>query len=188
MSIKLILARLQTAWGSELQQPPVLLHAGSSTVFSASTDPVNLVVGYNASDASRVALDLGFCIAHQMRLAAHRSVVMHVVHVLDPALAGNPQQMTQADLVLWRVRSLAEEWRGSFTTHLRFGKAATELMAVMAAEQANLLILGCRAADQPLMQQFPKHTSFPILGIPPLHQEPRPRASVNIPDRIPAVC
>jgi hypothetical protein len=188
MSIKLILARLQTAWGSEFQQLPVLLHAGSSTISSTSKDPVNLVVGYSASDASRVALDLGFCIAHQMRLAAHRPVVMHVVHVLEPALAGNPQQMTQADLVLWRVRALAEEWRGSFTTHLRFGEVATELMAVMAAEQANLLILGCRAADQPLMQQFPQHAPFPILGIPPLHQESQPRASVTVPTRMPAVC
>jgi nucleotide-binding universal stress UspA family protein len=169
MHIQLILARLQGACGRELHDHPVLLRSGASS-FAAlsvpSSHPANLVIGYSDSEESHVALDMGFCIAHQMRLASRRSVVIHVVHVLEQSLSGDGLQVTRADLLLWRARSLAEEWRGAFTTHLRFGDVATELNAVMLAEQADLLLLGCDSAQQQLVQQFPGQTLFPILGIP----------------------
>ena len=76
-------------------------------------------------------------------------------------------QFDQADLILWQARHMADEWRGSLKTHLRFGSVAAELRRVAQAESAELLLLGCDAATHPLVEQLA--TDFPcaILGIPP---------------------
>ncbi|MGF1603684.1 MAG: universal stress protein [Thermosynechococcaceae cyanobacterium] len=169
MNIQLILARLQGAFGQEFHNKPVLLRPGVPSfapVYEPSSHPTNLVIGYSDSEESHTALDMVFCIAHQMQLASRQSVFIHVVHVLKQTFSDDAMQFTRADLLLWRVRSLAEEWRGAFTTHLCFGDVATELNAVMVAEQADLLVLGCDSVQQPLVQQFPRQTFFPILGIP----------------------
>ncbi len=83
------------------------------------------------------------------------------------AAACQLNQFDQADLILWQARHLADEWRGSLKTHLRFGQVATELRRVAQAESAALLLLGCDSATHPLVQQL--ETEFPcaILGIPP---------------------
>lgn len=83
------------------------------------------------------------------------------------ATACQLNQFDQADLILWQARHLAEEWRGSLKTHLRFGQVATELQRVAQAESAALLLVGCDSAMHPLVQQLKTGVPCTILGIPP---------------------
>lgn len=169
-----MLLRLQYVLERDGHAQPVILspgnpHAGSS--WTKTSDTINLVVGYNGSPNSQTALDLTLWMAHQTRVATQRSVMVHVVY----AIRG--KQFEQADRILYQARCLAEEWRGSLTTHLQFGCTATQLKQVVMAEEADLLLLGCEAGKHPLVKQLIAELPCPVLGIPSLSKV-KPAAAI----------
>lgn len=158
-----MLLRLQASLGHDNAAQPVLLFSGNQRADTDCPEPagtLNLVVGYNGSPNSLTALDLTLWIAHQTRLATQRSVMVHVVYVIQG------KQFEQADRVLYQARYLAEEWRGSLTTHLQFGGVANGLKEIVQAEKAELLLLGCHSEQHSLVKQLGSNFSCPVLGIP----------------------
>lgn len=157
-----MLLRLQATLGHDDSAQPVLLSQGNQGIDTDSpetSETINLVVGYNGSPNSLTALDLTLWIAHQTRIATQRSVMVHVVYVIQG------KQFEQADRVLYQARYLAEEWRGSLTTHLQFGNVATGLKEVVQTEKAELLLLGCDSQQHSLVKQLSSDLPCPVLGI-----------------------
>lgn len=89
-----------------------------------------------------------------------------LVPEVSPATNQQIHEFEKADRILWQARHLADEWRGSLETHLRFGRLATELRSVACQVSTTALILGCSSAEDPLIQALGQDLPFPILGIP----------------------
>lgn len=215
MHPKTILARLHCALDPEVRVDRLLLlpRLTQPTVPQSHAVPCSaLVVGYTGSPNSQAALDLAFCVAHQMQLATRQQATIHVVYVVDcPDTAQQVHKrrsgtskvdralltstdhsapscgtavlkrskaktktgsktdgssLDQIDQVLWQARCLAEEWRGSFSAHLRFGSIATELTSFVHEEKAGLLFLGCHDVQHPLVQALKAQAGCPVVGIP----------------------
>ena len=205
MNPKTVLARLTCTLDSEVQVDQLLLLPKLTQPLISSTQATgtSLVVGYTGSPDSQAALDLAFCVAHQMQLATSQQVTIHVVHVVDcpdairqprtrrsgikrksrsshaatennaPACGtatltrpGANSSLEKIDQVLWQARCLAEEWRGSFNAHLRFGSIVTELTNFVKEENAGLLFLGCDEAQHPLVQALKSEVPCSVVGIP----------------------
>ncbi|MBD2185768.1 universal stress protein [Planktothrix sp. FACHB-1355] len=72
----------------------------------------------------------------------------------------------QAESILWQARCLVEEWRDAFAAHLRFGSVATELRKVVESKSADILFLGCKSSDEPIVQKLGCNFPCAVLGIP----------------------
>lgn len=84
----------------------------------------------------------------------------------QPQLQTVVTPLQQADIILWQARSLAEEWQGSFKSHLRFGSISTELNRVVESETADILFLGCKSVDHPMIEALGSNFPCAVLGIP----------------------
>ena len=72
----------------------------------------------------------------------------------------------EADRIIWQAKTLAEEWQGSFKSHLRFGNIAKELKKVVQLESADILFLGCQSSNHPMITTLGKNFPCVVLGIP----------------------
>ncbi|MBD2494191.1 universal stress protein [Nostoc sp. FACHB-280] len=86
--------------------------------------------------------------------------------IAQPLQAQTITHLEQADKILWQARSLAEEWQGSFKSHLRFGNVATELTKVVKLEAADVLLLGCKSINHKMIQALGFKFPCAILGVP----------------------
>lgn len=84
----------------------------------------------------------------------------------QPKLQGITPSLQAADTILWQARSLAQEWQGSFKSHLRFGDITTELTKVVESEAADILFLGCKSIEHPMIKILGADFPCAVVGIP----------------------
>ncbi|MGM3309074.1 universal stress protein, partial [Anabaena sp. WFMT] len=85
---------------------------------------------------------------------------------ISPKLQGESRTFfKEADRILWQAKTLAQEWQVSFKSHLWFGKIATELKKFVESEAADILFLGCKSVDHPMIKTLGTNFPCPVLGI-----------------------
>jgi hypothetical protein len=115
-------------------------------------EPVSTITGSQRRELSAKAMEM--------------EMLDRADHAIDQGMNWQIHQFEQADRILWQARSLANEWRGSLETHLRFGSVATELRHVASQQSATVLILGCESADHPIVEALGEDLPCAVLGIP----------------------
>lgn len=76
------------------------------------------------------------------------------------------KSLMQAERILSQARCLAEEWRGDFKAHLRFGDVTRELKKFAESTSATALFLGCNGRNHEIVQKIGYSFPCSILGIP----------------------
>jgi nucleotide-binding universal stress UspA family protein len=74
--------------------------------------------------------------------------------------------LKEADRIIWQAKTLAQEWQGSFKSHLRFGNITEEFKKVVQLETADILLLGCKSTNHPMIETLGKNFPCVVLGIP----------------------
>jgi nucleotide-binding universal stress UspA family protein len=163
MNLKLILARLQNALGQDVQNLILRIPTPASAQNqqkNTSERSLNLVVGYDGSPDSQVALDLALLIAHQTRLATQNRVTIHVVYVLDDVqielltkIYSSPKAVRQ-----WQKKSI------SVATHSGTQALATKSKTVLLAQADQILWQARCLADEAWKGTFVAHLRFGSLA------------------------
>jgi len=96
------------------------------------------------------------------------SILIHptVQETVSKVQRNTRNSLQEADRILWQARNLAEEWQGSFKSHLRFGNVSKELKTVVEMESADILFLGCQSVYHPLIQQISSNCPCAVVGTP----------------------
>jgi nucleotide-binding universal stress UspA family protein len=164
MNLKLILARLQNALGSQDVQNLILRMPVTSLAQdnrnNISERSLNLVVGYDGSPDSQAALDLALLIAHQTRLATQNQVTIHVVYVLDDMqielltkIYSSPKAVRH-----WQKKSI------SVATHSGTQALATQSKMSLLAQADQILWQARCLADEAWKGTFVAHLRFGSLA------------------------